>query len=370
LSLVIKRVTGQSLRDFAQEGIFTPLGMTHTRILDDHTAIIVNRATPYDGADGKFERATSNWEQTGDTGVQTTVDDLAKWDQNFYDGKVGGAWMVAQLQMRGHLNDGRTIHYALGLVVDNYRGLRSVAHSGWQTGFKSYFIRFPDQQVSEIALCNIESARPDRLLRAVANVYLGGSLASAKSSTPAPTGDMEKRAGLYIAAASGMVRSIAVHDGKAWFVRSDRGESELNALGDGRFEVVGETTTISFPDRLKDGARRMLIDDASVTGPGITELEQMPDAATDMNTLRASEGVYASTELGSRLSLTVVDGQLMLKPDRGSQQLPLPVAFTDAFLLPGGLLRLDRGHVGQVSGFTINFPDARNLKFVRIEEPR
>src|SRR4051794_22319000 len=34
LSLVVKRVSGKTLREFAQERIFTPLGMTNTRILD------------------------------------------------------------------------------------------------------------------------------------------------------------------------------------------------------------------------------------------------------------------------------------------------------------------------------------------------
>ena len=370
LSRVVRRVTGQPLRDYAQQHIFEPLGMTHTRILDDHTAVVANRAMPYDGSDGKFARAASNWEQTGDTGVQTTLGDLAKWDQNFYDGKVGGAWMIEQLQTQGRLNDGRTIPYALGLVVDNYRGVRSVVHSGWQTGFKSYFVRFPDQHVSAIALCNVESARPDRLVRQVADIYLHDVLVPVVASKPALPDEMQSHAGLYVDASRGMVRSVAVHDDRSWYIRADRGENELNALGDGRFEVVGEATTISFLGGIKGETRRLLVDDVSVTGAGVTQLEEMSVAAPDVSTLHAAEGVYISTELDTRLSLAVADGQLTLRPERGSQPLPLPAAFTDAFILPGGLLRLERGQLGQITGFTMNFPDARNLKFTRIAESK
>ena len=48
LSLIVKRVTGQSLRQFAAENIFRPLAMTHTTYRDDHTMLIPNRALAYD----------------------------------------------------------------------------------------------------------------------------------------------------------------------------------------------------------------------------------------------------------------------------------------------------------------------------------
>ncbi|HEY0558533.1 MAG TPA: serine hydrolase domain-containing protein [Thermoanaerobaculia bacterium] len=47
LSFVVKRVSGKPLRDFAQERIFTPLGMSHTQFLNDHMAVVPHRATGY-----------------------------------------------------------------------------------------------------------------------------------------------------------------------------------------------------------------------------------------------------------------------------------------------------------------------------------
>ena len=47
LSVVVKRASGESLRDFAAERIFGPLGMRHTQFNDSHTRIVPNRATGY-----------------------------------------------------------------------------------------------------------------------------------------------------------------------------------------------------------------------------------------------------------------------------------------------------------------------------------
>jgi len=47
LSQVVKRVTGQTLRGFADARIFGPLGMTATHFHDDHTMIVPSRTSAY-----------------------------------------------------------------------------------------------------------------------------------------------------------------------------------------------------------------------------------------------------------------------------------------------------------------------------------
>jgi CubicO group peptidase (beta-lactamase class C family) len=102
MSIVVKRVTGQTLRQFAQERIFGPLGMISTHYHDDHTMIVARRATgyaPHNG--GGFEMDMSNFEQVGDGSVMTTVEDLFKWDQNFEHPVVGGPESIRQLTTPG-----------------------------------------------------------------------------------------------------------------------------------------------------------------------------------------------------------------------------------------------------------------------------
>src|SRR5688572_28336545 len=84
LSQVVKRVSGQTLRGFAQTRIFNPLGMTATHFHDDHTMIIPGRATGYSpGAAGGYTIEMSGFEQTGDGAVNTSIEELFRWDQNW-----------------------------------------------------------------------------------------------------------------------------------------------------------------------------------------------------------------------------------------------------------------------------------------------
>ena len=63
------------------------------------------------------------------SGLLTTVEDLAHWDENFYTAKVGGQQLVNSLQEPGQLNDGTRLAYAEGLFVSPPGGLK-IAESG------------------------------------------------------------------------------------------------------------------------------------------------------------------------------------------------------------------------------------------------
>ena len=173
-SIIVKRASGRPLGDFARERIFQPLGMTSTQYLDDTTRIVPRRAIGYSPrAGGGFRVNMSDWDQIGDGAVQTTVEDLAKWDENFYAPKVGDAQMLRAMQTAGTLNDGKPHDYGLGLVVDTSAGLRRVQHGGSWAGYRAQLTRFPDRQTSVITLCNVSNAGPDALSAMVAAEWLG-----------------------------------------------------------------------------------------------------------------------------------------------------------------------------------------------------
>lgn len=213
-SVIVKRVSGKTLARFAAERIFAPLGMTHTRFNDDHMAVIPDRATGYAPRDsGGWATAMSNFEQTGDGAVQTSIEDLQRWDENFYTGTVGGTETLATMQKTAVLNDGKPQTYALGLMVDRYRGLRAVSHGGSWAGYRAELLRFPDQHLSVACLCNLARTNPSLLARRVAEIYLGAQMTPAADasvtaagrrapSTPAsnwsPTaGELARYAGRY-----------------------------------------------------------------------------------------------------------------------------------------------------------------------------
>ena len=184
-SVIVQRVSGKTLAQFAAERIFTPLGMTHTRFNDDHMAVIPNRATGYAPRErtAGWATAMSNFEQTGDGGVQTSIEDMQRWDENFYTGNVGGAETIAAMQKTATLNDGKKQTYALGLMVDTYRGLHTVSHGGAWAGYRAELLRFPEQHFSVACLCNLARTNPSQLARRVAELYLADKMTPAAEAS-------------------------------------------------------------------------------------------------------------------------------------------------------------------------------------------
>jgi CubicO group peptidase (beta-lactamase class C family) len=185
LSVIVKRVSGKTLREFAGENIFAPLEMTHTRYRDDHTSLIANRAMAYDAKEkgGGYSLDVSYFEQTGDGAVHTSVEDLQKWDENFYSGQIGGKEFLAEIQEPGKLNSGKALDYAKGLRIADYRGLHTVSHGGSWGGYRAELLRFPGQHFSVACLCNLGSANPSKRAHQVADVFLG-ELMKPRSATP------------------------------------------------------------------------------------------------------------------------------------------------------------------------------------------
>jgi CubicO group peptidase (beta-lactamase class C family) len=374
LSQIIKRASGKTFREFAQERIFTPLGMSNTRILDDHSAIIPHRATAYGPRPGGgFGVEMSNWEQTGDGAVQTTVEDLAKWDQNFYDPKVGGPWLIEQLQTTGTLNSGEKIDYARGLGVDEYRGLRRVSHSGGWAGYRAELMRFPDQKLSVVTLCNLGNTNPTALAQQVTDLYLADKLAPAEvasatpnASTGGPAGgavDTARYAGLYWSASNGFIRRIYARDGKLVYSRGQDNENELAPLGGDRFLMLGVPvkSEVSFSPAAPGAPRRMQVASA---GGKPTVFEEVQPVSPRPEDLAAYAGTYTSAELDTTWTLAVENGRLSLRPKRGPAA-PLEPSFADAFKGPAGLMRFQRDGEKKVTGFVVGAGRARDLKFTK-----
>jgi CubicO group peptidase (beta-lactamase class C family) len=163
-SILVQRISGKTLRAFAQERIFDPLGMNATTYFDDHTLVVPRRATGYAPREGGgFETSMSDWEQVGDGGVQSSIEDLAKWADNLETAKVGGQALIDMMHTAGRLNDGTPTGYGLGLFLRTHRGLKLVTHGGAWAGYRANLMRIPEHRVAAVVLCNIASANTERL---------------------------------------------------------------------------------------------------------------------------------------------------------------------------------------------------------------
>ena len=172
LAEAVARASGMSLAEFADEHIFTPLGMDATSFCDDATALVPRRAEGhYYGEDG-WHIGRTGLSVVGDGGVFTSVRELAKWDAHFYGGRIGDPGLLEAQHTVGMLNDGTALDYAAGLMVTDHHGVPMVLHGGAFTGFRAELVRFPGQHLSIICLSNMQAYDPTSACLAIADLYL------------------------------------------------------------------------------------------------------------------------------------------------------------------------------------------------------
>jgi hypothetical protein len=371
LGLIVERVSGQSLDTFHRENIFSPLGMPNSTLRDKHDKVIPNQALGYapDGT-GSWKVDMSNWEQVGATGVQSSVDELQRWDENFYDPRVGGPAFVKEMLRTGKLDTGRPLIYARGLQVDTYRGLRRVRHGGDGFGYHTNLVRFPDQHTSIALLCNFEGVDQYSLSRKVIDIVLEDAFTKPPEEVPTGTAlPAERFAGHYFGAERKDAFDFVAENGvpvlKIFFA-----SYPLVPIGPTTFYVEGlANSRVEFKVPAEGPAESVSIvfekedtDDTPITGNRFTPV---PAPAPEPFT-----GTFHSNELGVDWKLAVENGQVSLVDGATLRAIPIggPLSSAneaDAFYGKPGLLQFTRDASGQVNGFNLSLNGQLDIRFDR-----
>jgi CubicO group peptidase (beta-lactamase class C family) len=378
LASIVKRVSGQSLRAFAESNIFKPLGMTHTHFHDDPTLIVPNRASGYHMDAGAFHVALRGDPGgiIGNAGLFTTARDLLLWEQNLADVRVGDRALVAEMQTPIVLTGGDTSPYGFGLEIGRYRGLRTIGHGGGDQGYVAYVIRYPDQGLAVAVLCNLDSIGPavGALTQGVADIYLSDVFATPSASTGTATlpsvslsdEQLARKVGLYRNPSTGAVGRIFVRDGKL-MASADAGEGnsvELTAVSANRFVVPGTPIAVEFAPAASGRAQQIHV---TGTGPKPVVSQKLDAFAPSSTELRAFAGEYTSPEIEVTYTLAARNSGLVLQMP-GRPDVVLRPIFRDEFA--GTLVNVvmfSRDAHGVVTSFTVNTSGVRRLRFDRVK---
>jgi CubicO group peptidase (beta-lactamase class C family) len=370
MALIVKRVSGKSLREFTEERIFKPLGMSKTFFRDDHTVVVKNQAIGYEpGGPTKFKLSVPNYDTVGASSLITTVEDMAKWDQNFYTPNVGDADLIKQLETPVALNNGYKLNYAMGMVVGQYKGLRVVEHSGADAGYRSHYMRFPDQRFSIVILCNLSFAFPNQLARNVADIYLAGQLKEDSPDTTAVSNpvtlseqQLAAKIGPYWCDATGDLARVTVSDGKLTAALPGL-TAKLIPLAEDRFQIEGRKTIVTFDSSNNGQPLRMTVK-PEAGFPMI--FEAVPPASLTAAEMADYVGAYYSEEIDSVYTVKLDGGKLVLKRKK-NDPMTLDPAFEDAFVTGQffGIARFERDSSGRVTGFRLFAGRIRNFQFVK-----
>jgi CubicO group peptidase (beta-lactamase class C family) len=376
LSLIVKRVSGKTLKEFVAENIFQPLGMTHTLFRDSHTLLIPHRSLAYDPAENGGYKLSVSYGEDGGGMLHTSLEDLQKWDENFYSAQVGGKRLLAGMEESVKLEDGRALEHAKTLYKQTYRGLRTVWYSGGSGGYRAYLLRFPDQHFSVACLCNLGSVNRAKRAHAVAELYLGGIMkpkedASAMNLTAE---QLERLVGTYRDPRTKEVWRVSAQAGKLW-VAFAGGPAELRAMTSTDFEMADnprDTRLIFEPSHT--GTARKLIVKTQFSLPATAEaVEESQPAATE---LAAYAGDYWSDELRATYRLAMKDGKLWMKDLVGADgsvhagHIPsneLRPVLRDEFDLKGAPITIHfaRDQNQHIAGFTLDGLGQRGMEFTR-----
>lgn len=154
LALLVKRVAGLPIHTFAKQEIFEPLGMTNTFYQDDLTKVVKNRAYSYYRAGDAYKQEKSVTLCVGAGGIESTVQDLAKWSQVFLNPEHTYAFISDFVTTLDTLNSGTVMKHGRGMFVSPYKGYKTFNHSGRGLGMRSQLICVPDLDLSVIVYSN------------------------------------------------------------------------------------------------------------------------------------------------------------------------------------------------------------------------
>ena len=364
LGVIVKRVSGQSLKEFAAERIFRPLGMTSTHFHDDYTMLVPGRTSAYEPrADSShWSVAIPNYDTYGATSLFTTVGDLLKWEANFDKPVVGDATLLARMQIVTPLTDGDTSNYGFGLAIGKYRGARIVDHNGADAGYRSYAGRFPDLGASIAIACNAATANTTLLAHGVADAVLGSRLTtSATAALPpavhADSAALRRLAGVYVQPNTMQIIELSLVNGA--LQQGKQPNSALVPIGENRFRLMMQPVEFVFGNGEHPGLE--------VHPPNTRPIrfERRAAIAPSRAMLNGYAGTYVSEELGGTVyRVTATDSTIELRTGTAEAIKARPV-FADTFLGNGYTFQFFESK-GKAEGFDVWNGRIRKVRFARV----
>lgn len=372
LGEIVRKVSGKPLRQFVRENIFDPLGMKHSHVHDNIKMIVKNRAGGYCPEGDGYRICMANIDIVGDAGIITNVEDLYLWDQAFYNGKLEKE-LVDMMSTPGKLNNGTPIFYAFGVVVDKYRGLKTIGHTGWFVGYRSCLLRFPDQRFTVICLSNLSTFNPMQLCRRTADIFLEDLLAKEiKRSAPAagmgfsPNISIEKLkhfAGGYMNPAGGKIYRITVK--KNTLVLEGRGWT-IDFVPVSEKVFVSTDTPREWQLKFKQKQKKKRLPGVMyIDGKKTFTLKPVDLFEPSRKELLEYTGAYYSEELDVYYKAFLKEGKLFIEY-RNSPAVHLLPVLPDRFRLAARDVTFHRDDEKEIECFKIDSGRIRGIHFQKI----
>ena len=306
LGHIVGKVAGKPYAAYLKETFFDPLGMTNTGV-HSSTLKLQNEAKGYTKENAQYKRAI-NWDMSwagGAGAIYSTVEDLYKWNEALFNGKVLQEKSLQAALTPVVLNNGKkpdNASYGYGLAVGDYRGVDVIEHGGGLQGFISQLARYPKENITVALLTNITPPEVSTNSNTIAEFLLWQKMEKQKSNVvnSAVAEDVNQYKGRY-----------DFHNGAVMIITAENNNLFAQLTGQPKFPIfpsgVGEyfwkvvDAKISF---VKNASGEVEYGDFQQNGNKlkVAKLKDEPIVSIDKALYTLYSGKY---DFGNNMTLTV-----------------------------------------------------------------
>lgn len=397
LGLIVKRISGRSLAEFARKRVFAPLGMSRTFFEEDPTCVVEQRAVGHYKRVGDawhLWRPTAYW--VGGGALKTRVEDLCRWDQNFAHNRLPAGKYLDEFFREGTLLGNRSVlDFDAALKENNpewrresppgqYRGLRRRQFTGGAWGINAAMAQFPDQEFTVICLSNNDDIASWKMNQRIADLALGDRLGPQASRTPAraaselPTvelkeADLRDKVGAYRMKSNGFIWRIRLQDGTLQLTDHFQATCRLRPLSATRFDPEGPgfsaSTQLVFSRAVAGSPWSLTSQWDEPDHRGRLDFEAVEPVDPTPDQLKEYAGRYESDELAATYRLEVRDGRLWLRVNSRRWE-PLDATVRDEFVhvqepADARIITFLRNEKGEVTSLSIDYYRVKGVRFTK-----
>ena len=174
LAEIITQLSGMPWQDYVGKKLFIPAGMKNTGMTDFYQ-IIPHRASGYMHRKDTLVNADAMYAVRPSGGFLSTTTDMILWDKVLREKKnilKKENWeLLWKPFIKTSDNPDSKNYYGFAWEVEEYKGHKVISHGGSNVGFRSFYIRFINDDLSIIIMTNTDEARPAPIARTLADYY-------------------------------------------------------------------------------------------------------------------------------------------------------------------------------------------------------
>lgn len=257
MAALVEKITEVPFPEWMQKNVFQPLEMNNSVVRKDQNEVIHGRSQGYNlNKDGEYQEVTDLSGAMGAGGIYTTLEDLAKWVNNFDEPKVGSAKIFKEMTTPYVLTNGDTTNYGLGLFVEEHKGLKFIHLGGADVAHRSMLMYFPEIAAAVITQSNYSNFSGNSAQKVAEAFFSDHMKEKDKKEKPTTTEaedfeyDAEKfdpLTGRYeLEEAPGFIMTFKRDGDRIYGQATGQPEVNMKAVSDSVFQLRGVNAKITF----------------------------------------------------------------------------------------------------------------------------